>query len=63
MVPCPKTRGIKLRDMEICSSQSYIKSIGVLPNYWGSLISDKNALHAGSMVTMDMGVWMVLTDL
>ena len=45
------------------SSQSYIKSIGVLPKVWGSLISDESALHAGSMVTIVMGGWRVLTDL
>ena len=31
--------------------------------YAGSLISDENALHAGSRVTMVMGGWRVLTDL
>ena len=41
--------------MEICSTQSYIKSIGVLPKYGSSLILDDNALHAGSMVAMVMG--------
>ena len=36
---------------------------GIGLKYGGSLISEENALQAGSRVTMVMGAWRVFTDL